>query len=64
MRLVCEIPETGPTCTVQLPGGQSSHIDSPNYQDLLLKFLVNEPIDLVFDINEAKANAVRTVTFD
>ena len=64
MRLVCEIPDTGPACTVQLPGGQSSHIDSPNYQDLLLKFLVNEPIDLPFDIDEAKANAVRTVTFD
>ena len=63
-RLVCELEPPGPTCTVQLPGGQSSHIDSPNYQDLLLKFLVNEPIDLVFDINEAKRNAVRTVTFD
>jgi len=63
-RLVCELDPSGPTCTVQLPGGQSSHIDSPNYEDLLLKFLVNEPIDLPFDIDQAKADAVRTVTFD
>ena len=53
-----------PVCTVQLAGGQSAHVDSPNYEDLLLKFLVNEPIELVFDIDRAKAEAVRTVTFD
>ncbi|MDH3653479.1 MAG: penicillin acylase family protein [Myxococcales bacterium] len=62
-RLVCELAPSGPTCTVQLPGGQSSHIDSPHYEDLLLNFLVNEPIELPFDIENAKANAVRTVTF-
>jgi penicillin amidase len=64
MRLVCEMEPSGPTCAVQLGGGQSSHVDSPNYEDLLLRRLQNEPIDLVFDIEEAKANAVRTVTFD
>ena len=64
VRLVCEMDPNGPTCAAQLAGGQSSHIDSPNYEDLLLKLLKNEPIDLVFDIDEAKANAVRTVTFD
>jgi penicillin amidase len=63
-RLVCEMAPSGPICTVQQAGGQSSHIDSQNYEDLLLKLLKNEPIDLVFDIDEAKANAVRTVTFD
>ena len=63
-RFVCEMNPSGPTCTLQLPGGQSAHIDSTNYEDLLLKFLKNEPIDLVFDIDEAKANAVRTVTFE
>jgi penicillin amidase len=63
-RMICEISPAGPECTIQLPGGQSSHIDSPNYDDLLFKHLDNEPIDLVFDIEEAKANAVRTVTFE
>ena len=63
-RLICETLPSGPACTIQLPGGQSSHADSPNYEDLLFKYLDNEPIDSVFDIDEAKANAVRTVTFD
>jgi len=63
-RFVCEALPSGPRCTVQLPGGQSSHVDSPNYDDLLFKWLDNEPIDLVFDIDEAKASAVRTVTFE
>jgi len=64
MRLVCEALPTGPSCTIEVPGGQSSHIDSEHYDDLLFKYLDGEPIDLVFDINEAKANAVRTVTFE
>jgi penicillin amidase len=64
MRLVCEESPEGPSCTIQLPGGQSSDVDSPNYQDLLFKWLRNEPIELVFDIDQAKANAVRTVTFE
>jgi penicillin amidase len=64
IRLVCEALPSGPACTIQLPGGQSGDINSPNYEDLLFKYLENEPIALVFDINEAKANAVRTVTFD
>jgi penicillin amidase len=64
LRLVCEALPTGPACTIQLPGGQSGDINSPNYEDLLFKYLDNEPIDLVFDIDEAKANAVRTVTFN
>ena len=63
-RLACEVAPGGPSCKVQLAGGQSAHVDSPNYDDLLRKLLVNEPIDLVFDIDRAKANAVRTVTFD
>jgi penicillin amidase len=63
-RRVCEALPSGPKCTIELPGGQSGDIDSPNYEDLLFKYLDGEPIDLVFDIEEAKANAVRTVTFD
>jgi acyl-homoserine lactone acylase PvdQ len=63
-RRVCEALPSGPKCTIELPGGQSGDIDSPNYEDLLFKYLDGEPIDFVFDIEEAKANAVRTVTFD
>jgi len=63
-RLICEVPPSGPACTIQLPGGQASHIESEHYEDLLFKYLAGEPIDLVFDIDEAKTNAVRTVTFE
>jgi penicillin amidase len=62
-RLVCEASPTGPTCTIQLPGGQSSDINSPNYEDLLFPYLRNEPMPLIFDIDEAAANADRTVNF-
>lgn len=59
MRLVCEAPSTGVQCTIQLPGGQSGDIDSANYQDLLPDWLDNVPMDIVFDIEAAKANSVR-----
>ncbi|MEM7436398.1 MAG: penicillin acylase family protein, partial [Myxococcota bacterium] len=64
MRLVCEAPSSGVECSIQLPGGQSGDINSPNYEDLLPFWLDNEPIDIVFDIAEAEANAVRTVDFN
>lgn len=63
-RFVCEASPEGPTCTIQLPGGQSGDIDSPNYDDLLFPYLRNEPMPLVFDIAEAAQNATRTVTFE
>lgn len=63
-RLVCEVFPSGPTCTYQLPGGQSGDINSDNYEDLLFKWLANESIDVVIDINEAASNAARTVTFE
>jgi acyl-homoserine lactone acylase PvdQ len=50
-------------CTVQLPGGQSAHVDSDHYEDLLPLWLDNEPIDLVFDIDEAASQAVETFEF-
>jgi len=56
------LPE-GPSCTIQLPGGQSGDTNSLNYQDLLFLYLRNEATSLVFDIDEAAANAVDTVTF-
>ena len=63
-RFVCEALPEGPSCTIQLPGGQSGHLGSDNYDDLIGPYLENEPMPLVFDIEEAKANAVRTVTFE
>jgi penicillin amidase len=63
-RRVCEALPSGPKCTIELPGGQSGDINSPNYEDLLFKYLDGQPIDFVFDIEQAKANAVRTVTFE
>ncbi len=62
-RFVCEASATGPSCTIQLPGGQSADIDSPYYEDLLPGWLANEPLPLVFDIAEAAANADETITF-
>jgi penicillin amidase len=63
-RMVCESSTNGPVCTVQLPGGQSGDIDSPSYEDLLFPYLANESMPLLFDIDEANANAVRTVRFN
>ena len=63
MRFVCEALPEGPKCTIQLPGGQSGILDSPNYEDLLFPYLRNEPMPLVFEIDEAAENAVDTVTF-
>jgi len=64
MRFVCEALPAGPSCTIQLPGGQSGDINSPNYEDLLFPYLRNESMPLVFDIEVAAANAARTVTFE
>jgi len=47
-------------CTVQLPGGQSSHTSSDNYDDLLQLWLSRTPIELLFDIEQVKAEAVET----
>jgi acyl-homoserine lactone acylase PvdQ len=55
--MVCEALPEGVECSFQLPGGQSGDIDSPNYDDLLPKWLANEPMPLVLDIEEAAANA-------
>jgi penicillin amidase len=63
MRFVCEASPSGPSCTIQLPGGQSSDIESPFYEDLLFPYLANEPMPLVFDIAEAAANAEQTINF-
>ena len=63
-RFVCEASTNGPTCTIQLPGGQSGDINSPHYEDLLFPYLANQPMPLVFDIVEAQANAEETINFE
>lgn len=50
-------------CTIQLPGGQSEQPTSTNYEDLLELWLDNVPIDLIFDVSEAAANAAETHTY-
>lgn len=63
-RFVCEASPDGPTCTIQLPGGQSGDINSPHYEDLLFPYLANESMPLVFDIDQAAANAAETINFE
>ncbi|MFT6399502.1 MAG: penicillin amidase [Bradymonadia bacterium] len=62
-RFVCRAPATGVRCTVQLPGGQRHYRDSENYDDLFRRYLLNQEVDLGFDIVEAAANAASSVTF-
>jgi len=50
-------------CTIQLPGGQSGHRGNDNYEDLVQLWLARTPLELEFDINEAKANAAVTVDY-
>lgn len=66
-RFVCEASPDGPSCTFQLPGGQSADVDSENYEDLVFPYLNNTPFELVFDLETAKTNAEnggRVVTFE
>ena len=56
MRLVCEVPSTGPECSIQLPGGQSAHADSPSYLALLDRYLRNVPHQLDMSIRRVALN--------
>jgi penicillin amidase len=58
MRMVCEAGDPAVSCQVQLPGGQSHFRDSANYQDLLERWLVNDPIPLHFLADDVQAAAV------
>jgi acyl-homoserine lactone acylase PvdQ len=60
--MVCDALPAGMFCSFQIPGGQSCDVDSPNYEDLLPDWLAHEPMPLVLDVAEAKANAVREQT--
>ena len=63
-RFVCSAPSDGVRCSVQLPGGQRHYRESDNYEDLFMRYLENDPIDLGFDISAAAESAARTVTFE
>ena len=62
-RFVCEALPTGPSCTVQLPGGQRHYPDADNYDDLFRRWLVNAPTPLIFDIATAATSATEELTF-
>ncbi|MEO1271402.1 MAG: penicillin acylase family protein, partial [Myxococcota bacterium] len=63
MRMVCEAGDPTVLCKVQLPGGQRHFRDSNNYDDLLRKWLVNEPVDMIFSVDDIRDNATTTFTF-
>lgn len=48
IRLVTEITGDGPRMTFQLPGGADLHRESDFYNNLLPRWLVNEPVDFAF----------------
>ncbi|MEZ4223586.1 MAG: penicillin acylase family protein [Polyangiaceae bacterium] len=62
VRFVCEAKPERPQCTIQLPGGQSSHLDSPHYLDLLPDYLANVSRPLAMDVAAARKSAKTVVT--
>jgi penicillin G amidase len=48
IRLVTEARPTGPRMRFQLPGGADLHRESPFYNNLLPRWLDNEPVDFAF----------------
>ena len=61
MRLLCEAPSTGVTCTFQLPGGPSAHPGDSSYLSLLPGYISNTPRPLSMDIDAAAAAAAQTL---
>lgn len=49
MRLICEAPAEGVTCSIQLPGGQPHFRDDEGYLSLADEWLENTPTPLAFD---------------
>lgn len=62
MRFACAAGSDGVECTIELPGGQRHFRDSPNYDDLLQKYLTNTPIPLRFDLEDVEAAGPETLT--
>ena len=65
MRLACQASEDGVGCTIELPGGQRHLRDSRFYtsgsNSMLPQWLANQPVPLIFSIDEAASAAVETV---
>ena len=63
MRFVCHAGGTV-ACTIELPGGQRHFRDSPHYDDLLQKYLVNQPVAFPFTPSEVDAATVESVAIN
>ena len=61
MRFVCEAKPDRPHCTIQLPGGESSHPDSPHYLDMLPDYLANVSRPLPMDVDAERESAETTM---
>ncbi len=54
-RLVVALTAAGPEATYQVPGGLDLHRDSPYYDNLLGRWLENEPVPMAFARDQAVA---------
>ena len=66
MRFACHADEPGVSCTIELPGGQRHHRDSPFYttgsNSMLDEWLINKPVPLLFSVDEVAAAPADSVT--
>ena len=62
MRYVCEVSSTGPSCTLELPGGQRNWPGEPHYEDLFLRWLNNESIPMRFIAADIDAATTEMLT--
>lgn len=60
MRFVCEL-SSPPRCSIEIPGGQRHHRESPHYDDLLRRWLDREPTMLPFTEDDVSSRAVETL---
>lgn len=61
MRFACAAADAGVQCTIELPGGQRHHRDSPFYDSMFDEWLVNRPVPFLFGLDEAAAASVESV---
>jgi penicillin amidase len=58
-RWICELTAP-PSCSIQLPGGQSHHRDAMHYNDLMPKWLARQSIDLIWTAERLAALPAET----
>jgi penicillin amidase len=61
MRFACAASEADIECTIELPGGQRHHRDSPFYDSMFDEWLSNQPVPFLYGMDEAAAAAVERV---